>query len=72
VQEIEGLFPGYELDWRANDTTIIEVIVDGIGYETEPDANLMGEVASVAGRMAAVIGQYRQEIIAALNSPEVP
>lgn len=72
VQEIEALFPDYELDWRANDTTILEVIVDGIGYETEPNVNLMSEVASVAGRMAQVIEHYRKEIIAAFNCPEVP
>ena len=63
---------GYELDWRANDTTILGVIVDGIGYETDPDANLMDEVATVAGRMADVIRQYRQEIIAAIEIAEVP
>jgi hypothetical protein len=72
VQQIEELFPDYELDWRANDTTILEVIVDGIGYDTDPDANLMNEVASVAGRMADVIRQNRQEIIAAVISGEVP
>ena len=48
-------------------TAILEVIVDGIGYETDLDIELMQQVAWVAGQMAEVIGQFRQEIVAAVS-----
>jgi hypothetical protein len=70
VREIERLFQGYVLDWRVNATSILEVIVDGIGYDTDPQIELMQEVASVAGRMADIIRQYRSEIVIAVSLAE--
>ena len=55
---IERLFPGYQLDLRPNDATAIlrGQIVDGIGYETDLDIELMQQVASARGANG---GSYR-------------
>ena len=66
--EVQRELSGYTLDWRINDATaILEVIVDGIGYTTEPDEVQMKQVADVAGKMAELVERYRSELVAAVT-----
>lgn len=68
--EVESELAGYELDWRSNGTGILAVIVEGIGYTSEPSDDKMAEVAAVARKMAELIHRYRTEIAAAMNLPQ--
>ena len=70
--ELEAELQGYELDWRRNDATgILEVIVDDIGYETDPAKGRLEEVASVAAKMAKIVRQHQTEISSALTMAAV-
>jgi hypothetical protein len=68
AEEVRTSLSGYSLDWRKNaSTTILEVIVDGIGYETEFHLDRAQAVASVASKMKALVQLHKSEIIDAMD-----
>ena len=70
-EEIEKELYGYELDWRKNETnTILEIVIDGIGYSTEPSKDRIQEIGTVAGLMAELVARYHSEIKSAMSVAE--
>ncbi|MEI8051131.1 MAG: DUF4268 domain-containing protein [Actinomycetes bacterium] len=67
--ELEAGLPGFVMNWRRNDATgILEIIVDGVGYETELTPDRLEPVALVASHLAKVVRNHQAEITAAMSA----
>lgn len=66
--QLEEALSEYELDWRrAPSTAMVELIMPGVGYATEPTEDELDEIARIAGVMATTAREHKDEIAAAMN-----
>ena len=65
--EIEGLFKGRQVEWRSQNTAIIEVRVMGIGWGSSPTEGKIVEVIEAISTMVSVAVKHKDELRKAIT-----
>lgn len=60
--EIENIFEGRPVDWRSQNTSIIEVKVPGIGWGLNPTDGKIAELVEVVSTMASIAMQHKDAL----------
>ena len=60
--EIENLFEGRPVDWRSQNTSIIEVKVSGIGWGLNPTDGKIAELIEAVSKMVSIAMQHKDAL----------
>ncbi len=60
--EIEELFAGYQVDWRSQNTSIIEVRITGIGWGINPTDTKITEIVDAVSTMVSIGVQHKDAL----------
>jgi len=66
--EIEKLFQGRQVEWRSQNTSIIEVKVQGIGWGISPSDDKVDELVNVIATMTDFAKQHREKLRDAISN----
>jgi hypothetical protein len=65
--EIERLFEGRQVNWRSQNTSIIEVRVPGIGWGLDPSPGKTAEMVETVSTMVSIAVQHKEAIRQAIS-----
>ena len=65
--EIEGIFEGRQVNWRSQNTSIVEVRVMGIGWGEDPTERKIAELVDAVSMMVSVAMKHRDGLRQAIS-----
>jgi hypothetical protein len=66
--EIESAFEGRQVDWRSQNTSIIEVRVAGIGWGLNPTDDKIAEVLEAVSTMVTIAVKHKDSLRQAISN----
>ena len=66
--EIEELFEGRSVDWRSQNTSIIEVKVSGIGWGLNPTDSKVSELVETVAKMTSIAVKHKDALRKAITA----
>lgn len=68
--EIESAFVGLEVNWRSQNTSIVEVRVTGIGWGLDPTERKIAELVDAVSKMVSVAAQHKDGLRKAISGTQ--